>query len=54
MITKAPINCPYNNPLTLAPKKDAMGNITLKRLCLDPRHINKLLPNDRYPISLML
>ncbi|RCH78691.1 hypothetical protein CU097_002699, partial [Rhizopus azygosporus] len=39
-----------NSPLTLAPKKDIHGNLTGKRPCLDPRHINKYLPDDRYPL----
>ena len=47
VVTPAPINCRFNNPLTMAPKKDSFGNMTLKRPCLDPRHINKLLPEDR-------
>ncbi|KAG1530954.1 hypothetical protein G6F51_013674 [Rhizopus arrhizus] len=37
-ITKAPVNTAWNSPLTLADKKDANGNKTGKRPCLDPRH----------------
>jgi hypothetical protein len=36
VVIRAPINCRFNNPLTMAPKKDAFGNMTLKRPCLDP------------------
>src|SRR5579871_5554464 len=53
MVVRAPINCYYNNPLTMALKKDEFRNMTLKRPCLDPRHINKLLPDDKYPIPLI-
>ena len=53
IIIRAPINYRFNNPLTMAPKKDAFGNMTLKWPCLDPQHINKLLPDDYYPIPLI-
>lgn len=52
-IEAAPVNTAWNSPLTLAPKKDAEGNYTGTRPCLDPRHINKLLPDDRYPLPLI-
>ena len=50
VVVRAPINCCYNNPLTIAPKKDEFENITLKRLCLDLRYINKLLLDNKYSI----
>ncbi|OBZ64374.1 Transposon Ty3-G Gag-Pol polyprotein, partial [Choanephora cucurbitarum] len=40
----------WNSPLTLAPKKVAQGNYTDKRPCLDSRHINKYLKEDRFPL----
>ncbi|SAM00567.1 hypothetical protein [Absidia glauca] len=40
----------WNSPLTLAPKKDSAGNYTDKRPCLDPRHINKYLKEDQFPL----
>ncbi|SAL97877.1 hypothetical protein [Absidia glauca] len=46
-------NNQWNSPLTLAPKKDANGKKTKKRPCLDPRHINNLLPDDKFPIPLI-
>ncbi|HYT44041.1 MAG TPA: reverse transcriptase family protein, partial [Methylomirabilota bacterium] len=52
-ITRAPVNTSWNSPLTLADKKDAHGNKTGKRPCLDPRHINRLLPDDKYPLPLI-
>jgi transposase InsO family protein len=52
-IIPAPVNNKFNSPLTLAPKKDAEGNWTLKRPCLDPRHLNKLLEDDCFPIPLI-
>jgi transposase InsO family protein len=54
VITPAPPGTPHNNPLTLAPKKDSTGQWTLKRPCLDPRHLNQAMINDdRYPIPLI-
>jgi hypothetical protein len=53
VVIRAPIDCSFNNPLTMAPKKDSDGNLTLKQPCLDPQHINKLLPDDKYPIPLI-
>ena len=52
-IVRAPINNSWNSPLTLAPKKDAQGNKTGMRPCLDPRHINRHLPDDKYPLPLI-
>ena len=52
-ITKAPVNTAWNSPLTLADKKDANGNKTGKRPCLDTRHLNALLPDDRFPLPLI-
>ncbi|CDH61439.1 hypothetical protein RO3G_15169 [Lichtheimia corymbifera JMRC:FSU:9682] len=50
VIVRAHVNTSWNSPLTLADKKDAHGNKVGKRLCLDPRHINRYLKDDRYPI----
>ncbi|KAJ8651514.1 hypothetical protein O0I10_012927 [Lichtheimia ornata] len=50
VIVRARINSSWNSPLTLADKKDSHGNKVGKRLCLDPRHINRYLKDDRYPI----
>lgn len=44
---------PHNNTLTLAGKKDKDGNKTPWRVCLDPRPLNKELPEDNYPIPLI-
>ncbi|KAI8327464.1 hypothetical protein BC941DRAFT_477527 [Chlamydoabsidia padenii] len=52
-IVRARINNEWNSPLTLAPKKNADGTKSKKRPCLDPRHINALLPDDRYPLPLI-
>ncbi|EIE92710.1 hypothetical protein RO3G_17422 [Rhizopus delemar RA 99-880] len=44
-------NSDWNSPLTLAPKKDLLGNLTGHRPCLDPRLLNSILvSNDRHPI----
>ena len=52
VITEVPSNVDnkWNSPLTLAPKKDSSGNYTDKRPCLDPRHINKYLKEDKFPL----
>lgn len=50
VITLAPVGNPFNNTLTLAAKKDAEGQKRLYRVCLDPRPLNALLPDDNYPI----
>jgi hypothetical protein len=52
-IVRASINNEWNSPLTLAPKKNADGTKSKKRPCLDPRHLNLLLPDDRYPLPLI-
>ncbi|SAL94830.1 hypothetical protein, partial, partial [Absidia glauca] len=52
-IIPAHIDTTWNSPITLAPKKDEHGNVTGHRPCLDPRHINKHLPDDVYPLPLI-
>jgi len=44
-IKSAPTNCPYNSPLTVAPKRDGDGNIIGYRICLDTRKLNSVLLN---------
>ena len=47
----APPGCRYNNPLTIAPKKDENGVWTGIRVCLDVRRLNKaLIVGDKFPI----
>lgn len=53
MITLAPVGNVHNNTLTLAAKKDDKGNKTLWRVCLDPRPLNKELPDDNFPLPLV-
>ena len=48
----APAGCPWNSPLVVVPKKDALGNKTKVRICLDPRPINAMI-DDNYPIPLV-
>ncbi|SAL94725.1 hypothetical protein, partial, partial [Absidia glauca] len=52
IITRVPSNVDnrWNSPLTLAPKKDSSGKYTDKRPCLDPRHINRYLKEDQFPL----
>ena len=42
-IVKVPTLCRYNNPITIAPKKDANGDYTDVRVCLDTRVLNESL-----------
>lgn len=49
-ITKADPSSQWNLPLTCAPKKDLQGFKTDVRVCMDPRAINEVLPDDNYPI----
>jgi hypothetical protein len=50
-ICLAPPGCKYNNPITIAPKKDENGVWTGIRVCLDVRKLNKaLIVNDKFPI----
>jgi hypothetical protein len=50
-IVLAPPGCPYNNPITVAPKKDEHGRLTGARPCLDTRALNQVLKsNDRFLI----
>jgi transposase InsO family protein len=53
-IAVASPNCPFNLPLTIAPKKDENGKMTGIRVCLDTRSLNAILViNDRHPLPLM-
>jgi transposase InsO family protein len=45
-IILAPPGCPYNNPITVVPKKDEHGRLTGARPCLDVRALNQVLQSD--------
>lgn len=49
--------CTYNNgwnfPILVTPKKDIFGKRTGHRFCLDPRGINKIIPDFSVPIPLI-
>lgn len=50
-IVPAPADCRYNSALVVTPKKDAYGNFTGFRVCLDTRALNKALTVvDRFPL----
>lgn len=49
-IRRAHSSTQWNLPLTVAPKKDLLGHKTAVRVCLDPRALNVILPDDNYPI----
>ena len=50
IIIDSPVGCAWNSPLLAVPKKDANGNFVKSRVCLDPRHINNILADDKFPI----
>jgi transposase InsO family protein len=55
-IVPAPPNSTWNSPLTTVPKKDPTTGKPSKvdfRVVIDPRPINKLLPDDGYPLPLI-
>ena len=43
----------FNSPLLAVPKRDALGNKTGLRVCIDPRGLNDLLVDDNYPTPLV-
>jgi hypothetical protein len=53
VVEEAPMNTRFNNPITIAGKKDKDGNRTKIRPCLDVRKLNTLLPNDSFQIPLI-
>jgi hypothetical protein len=53
VVVSAPKGCRWNSPLLCVPKKDADGNKTNVRVCLDPRPINDLFPSDGYTVPLI-
>jgi transposase InsO family protein len=53
-IVPAPPGCPYNNPLTVAPKKDDQGQLTGFRVCLDVRRLNlAIIEMDQFQIPII-
>jgi hypothetical protein len=53
-VEPAPHGCRFNNPVTLAPKKDAEGRWTAVRFCLDARGLNKSLNyDDKFPTPII-
>jgi hypothetical protein len=53
-IVRAPVGCPWNNPLLVVPKKDDTGQLTGFRVCLDVRKLNTaLVDNDHFEIPLI-
>ena len=41
---------PWNSAMVVVPKKDSKGVVTGMRVCIDPRHINALTPDDQHPL----
>ena len=50
VVIPSPQGCQWNSPLLAVEKKDANGNLTAVRVCLDPRKINEKLLDDNYLI----
>jgi hypothetical protein len=43
----------WNNPLLVVPKRNAAGDVTGWRVCIDPRPLNLLIPEVNYPLPLI-
>jgi hypothetical protein len=52
-IVPAPHQCAWNQPILAVPQKDLQGQKTKIRVGLDPRPLNKILPDDRFPLPLI-
>ena len=53
-IELAPHGCEYNNPLTVAAKKDDNGQLLGFRVCLDVRRLNEAIINvDKFQIPII-
>jgi hypothetical protein len=52
-IEKAPDGNPWSFPLLAVDKKDADGNKTATRVCIDLRKLNESLEPDNYPLPLI-
>ena len=50
IITNTPQGCEWNSPLLVVGKTSYDNNQDKYRVCLDPRHINTKLKNDKFPI----
>ena len=50
VIERAPVDTVFNTPVFPIPKKDAEGNKTKCRLCMDFRQLNELLHDDAFPL----
>lgn len=53
VIEEAPAGCEWNFSLLVVRKKDAEGKWTKKRVCIDIRKLNNLLPSDSYPMPVI-
>ncbi|KAL6062843.1 Retrovirus-related Pol poly from transposon [Balamuthia mandrillaris] len=50
VIIDAPMDSPWNSPILCVPKKDANGNWTSARTCIDPRAINPIIMDIHFHI----
>ena len=52
-IVKTTVNTSFNSPLLLVPKRNGKGEIVSHRVCMDTRALNRLLPDNNYPVPLI-
>jgi hypothetical protein len=53
IIVRSRKNSPWNSSILVAPKKDISGKTMGWRVCIDPRHINLLIPEANFPLPLI-
>ena len=53
VIKLSPPGCTWNSPLLVVKKAPLQDGTPQLRVCLDPRHINSKLSDDRYPIPIL-
>jgi hypothetical protein len=54
IIEECPLASPWNCALVVVSKKDSDGHITGTRVCIDPRHLNALSPDDPHPLPFII
>ena len=48
--TLSEVGSAWNSSLLVVPKKDLSGRMTGKRVCLDARPLNNVIPDDKHPL----
>jgi transposase InsO family protein len=52
-IVKSLQNSPWNSSVLIVPKRDLGGHIKGWRVCIDPRHINMMIPDANFPLPII-